>query len=131
MAGEALSPQLEYALELRVTIGPLIDLGVGPLGRRRTVPITGGTIGGPGISGRVLPGGADWQIVERDGLIHVDAHYVLETEDAVRIEVRNQGIRHGLQKVFERILAGKPVASSESYFRTTPRFYPPDGRYEW
>ena len=125
------SPQLEFALKLEVSVSPTIDLGFGSLGYRRTVPITGGKFRGPGISGRVLPGGADWQIVERDGLTHVDAHYVLETEDAVRIEVRNQGIRHGPQAVMNRIAAGESVPSGEYYFRTSPRFYPPDGPYEW
>jgi hypothetical protein len=131
MPEPASSPQLEFAFELRVDIAPTIDLGAGSFGHRRTVPIIGGNFRGPGISGRVLHGGADWQLVERDGLTHVDAHYVLETEDAVRIEVRNQGIRHGSQDVMNRIAAGESVLSSEYYFRTSPRFYPPDGRYEW
>jgi hypothetical protein len=82
---------------------------------------------GPGISGRVLPGGADWQFVDRDGLTLVDAHYVIETADAVRIEVSNPGIRHGAQDVLDRIAAGEPVSPSQYYFRTTPRFHPPDG----
>src|SRR5580658_9479079 len=82
MSEPASIPQLEFALELRVNIGPVIDLGLGSSGRRRTIPITGGSFDGPRISGRVLPGGADWQFVERDGLTFVDAHYVIETSDA-------------------------------------------------
>jgi hypothetical protein len=31
----------------------------------------------------------------------------------------------------DRIAAGEPVAPSQYYFRTAPRFYPPDGKYEW
>ena len=131
MVEARLSPQLEFALELRVNIGPVLELGSGLFGLRRTVPITGGVFHGPGISGRVLPGGSDWQFVEEDGLTFVDARYVLETEDAVRIEVRNQGIRHGAKDVLDRIAAGAPVSSSQYYFRTTPRFSPPDGLYDW
>ena len=78
-----------------------------------------------------MPGGADWQFVEDDGLTFLDAHYVIETEDAVQIEVRNQGIRHGAQEVMNRIAAGESVPSGHYYFRTMPRFYPPKGRYEW
>ena len=89
----------EFALELRVTIGPALELGWGSFGLRRMVPITGGTVRGPGISGRVLPGGGDWQFVDRDGLTFVDSHYAIETADAVRIEVSNPGIRHGAQDV--------------------------------
>ena len=125
------SPHLEFALELRVDIGPVLELGDGCLGLRRTVPITGGTACGPTITGRVLPGGADWQFVDRDGLTFVDARYVIETDDAVRIEVHNTGIRHGPPDVLARIAAGQPVPANQYYFRTTPRFYPPDGDFDW
>lgn len=122
------APELEFVVELTVT---LRELGRRPAGLRRTVPITGGTFKGPALSGQVLPGGADWQIVETDGLTFVDANYVLQTDEGVLIEVRNQGIRHGPADMMERITAGHNLAPSEYYFRTTPTFYPPDGKYEW
>jgi hypothetical protein len=131
MVEARVSPHLEFTLELRVNIGPVSELGWGSFGLRRTVPITGGTFRGPGISGRILPGGADWQFVDRDGLTLVDGHYVIETVDGVRIEVSNPGIRHGAQDVLDRIAAGEPVAPSQYYFRTAPRFHPPDGKYDW
>jgi hypothetical protein len=31
-------------------------------GRRRVIPILGGTFEGPAVRGIVVPGGADWQI---------------------------------------------------------------------
>jgi hypothetical protein len=74
-------------------------LGTSLSGLTRTIPITGGTFAGPHISGRVLPGGADWQFIEPDGLTRLDAHYVIETDDGVRIEMRNQGVRHGLSEI--------------------------------
>jgi hypothetical protein len=131
MVESTLPPHLEFALELRVNIGPTLELGTDSFGIRRTVPITGGTVSGPQISGRVLPGGADWQLVDRDRITFVDARYVIETNDAVRIEVRNQGIRHGAQNVLDRIASGEPVSAAQYYFRTTPRFYPLEGKYDW
>jgi hypothetical protein len=125
------APRLEFTLELRVSIGQVFELGWGSFGLRRTVPITGGSFRGPGISGRVLPGGADWQHVDRDGLTLVESHFVIETTDAVRIEVTNPGIRNGAQDVLDRIAAGEPVAPNQYYFRTAPRFHPPDGKYDW
>ena len=119
------SPQLEFALELRVNIGSVLEVGPGPFGRRRTVPITGGVFRGPAICGCVLPGGADWQFVDDDGLTLLDARYVIETEDGVWAELRNQGIRHGAREVMNRIAAGESVLSNHYYFRTTPRFFPP------
>lgn len=125
------APELEFAVELKVGIGPVVELGAGAGGARRTVAITGGTFSGPAMSGRVLAGGADWQLVESDGLTLVDARYVIETDDGVRIEVRNRGVRHGAPDLMERISAGQVVAPDEYYFRTTPRFYPPHGKYGW
>jgi hypothetical protein len=125
------APQLEFAMELRVNIGPALEIGAGAAGIRRTVPITGGVFQGPQISGRVLPGGADWQLVEADGLTLVNAQYVIETDDAVRIEVRNGGLRHGAKEVLDRIAAGEAIQANRYYFRTTPRFHPPPGRYDW
>ena len=126
-----MKPELEYVLELRVSIGPVVELGSGAAGMRRTVAITGGTFSGPAMSGRVLAGGADWQLVESDGLTLVDAHYAIETDDGVRIEVRNTGVRNGAPDLMERIAAGHAVAPDEYYFRTTPRFEPPEGKYAW
>lgn len=125
------APSLEFALELRVAIGPTLEVGSGSFGLRRTVPIEGGTFAGPGLSGRVLPGGADWQFVEADGLTFVEAHYVIETDEHERIEVRNAGVRHGPREVMSRITAGEAVTPDAYYFRTTPRFFPSAGKHEW
>jgi hypothetical protein len=122
---------LEFTLELRVTIGPAVEIGSSSRGLRRTIPITGGTFHGPRLSGLVLPAGADWQVIEGNGMTIVDARYVVETSDGVRIEIRNQGIRHGAPEVLERLATGDPVDPQEYYFRTTPRFTPPQGKYDW
>ena len=124
-------PALDFALELRVSIAPTLELGSRSYGNRRTVPITGGTFSGPGIAGHVLPGGADWQFVESDGITFVEAQYVIETDDGVRIEVHNRGVRHGPADVMARLAAGESVHPGEYYFRTAPSFYPPSGKYEW
>jgi len=62
------SPQLEFVMEARVTIGPALDIGVTPRGERRIIPIIGGTFEGPGLSGSVVPGGTDFQVIRPDGV---------------------------------------------------------------
>lgn len=125
------APGLEFAFELRAEVGPTLELGPGSSGIRRTVPILGGSLDGPLLAGRIVPGGADWQFAEADGLTFVDAHYVIETHDGVRIEVQNQGVRHGPADVMARMAAGESVNPKAYYFRTSPRFFPPTGPYEW
>ena len=107
------------------------ELGTGPLGRRRIIPITGGRFEGERLSGRVLPGGADWQVIRPDGVADLDARYTLETHDGALIYVRNKGYRHGPEDVIRRLAAGEAVDPKLYYMRTTPWFETGDARYAW
>jgi len=113
-------PGLIFLFRARVTIAEPLDVGDLAAGRRRVVPITGGEFVGPRLRGRVLPGGADWQVLRRDGITEVEARYTLETDDGALIDVRNRGLRHGPDEVMERLAAGEPVDPASYYFRTTP-----------
>jgi Protein of unknown function (DUF3237) len=115
-------PELVFAFEARVQVGLPLDIGPVPEGRRRIVPILGGTFEGSGLKGRVLPGGADWQIVRADGLGELDTRYTLETGDGKFIYVRNAGIRHASPEVTAQLMKGEPVDPSLVYFRTVPKF---------
>src|SRR5215203_1811236 len=55
-------PELAHLCNLAVEVGVPVDAGHSPLGQRRLVPILGGTVGGR-LAGRVLPGGADFQMI--------------------------------------------------------------------
>src|ERR1041384_3460711 len=101
------APQLEFALEIRAQLGPPLDLGPVPGGRRRIVQILGGTFEGSDLKGRVLPGGADWQIVRADGLAELDTRYTLETDDGKLIYVQNPGIRHAPPEVTAKLMKGR------------------------
>jgi hypothetical protein len=107
-------------------------LGPTTLGERRIVPILSGRFEGR-VNAEVLLGGADWQIVGRDGTIHLEARYTLRTDDGALIYVRNRGIRSGPPDVLARLLDGKatPPDPSQYYVRTTPLFETSDPRYEW
>ena len=122
---------LELLLRAEITLAPAQELGDSPLGRRRIIPITGGTFRGERLSGRVLPGGADWQVIRSDGVAELDARYTLETEDKALIYVRNFGYRHGPAEVIQRLAAGEPVDPALYYMRTTPRFETGAERYRW
>jgi hypothetical protein len=82
-------PRAEFVWEALVEIAPTLMLGLGPQGERRLVPITGGVFAGPRIRGRVLPGGADRQLVRADGVRRLEALYELEAEDGAVITVHN------------------------------------------
>ena len=94
------------------------DIGVIPAGRRRVVPIAGGTVEGPLLNGEIVPGGADWQVIAADGTVDVEARYTLAADDGGLILVHSRGVRNGPPEVMARLLAGEDVDTSEYYFRT-------------
>lgn len=89
-------------------------------GVRRIIPISGGVVSGE-ISGRVLPGGADWQSVLPDGTIELSAHYALEFEDGARVEVTSIGLRAAPPEIVEALNRGETVDPDSYYFRTHMR----------
>src|SRR5688572_296970 len=120
----------EFLCKIHVTLEPVRDLGDTPLGRRRIIGITGGSFSGR-LSGRVLPGGADWQIVRADGTADLDARYTLETSDGALIYVNNRGYRHGPREVIARLVKGEDVDPALYYMRTTPWFETSSPAYDW
>ena len=86
------------------------------------INIVGGSFRGSQLSGRVRPGGADWQIVRADGTAELDARYTFETDGGELIQVTSQGLRHGPAEVIAKLAASEPVEPSHYYFRTVLRF---------
>ena len=123
--------KLQPLLKAEITLAAPQELGDSPLGRRRLINITGGRFSGERLSGRVLPGGADWQVIRSDGVADLDARYTLETSDGALIYVRNHGYRHGPADVLKKISSGENVDPSLYYMRTTPLFETGDARYAW
>ena len=117
-------PIWQPLMQLSVEVGDLLTIGATAVGERRVVPITGGTFegGDDGWRGRVLPGGADWQLLRADAVLELDARYVLEDEQGQRVQVISQGLRHGPPEVIAALARGEPVDPSRYYFRTAMRF---------
>jgi hypothetical protein len=114
---EPVAPQLEFVTRVVAEIAAPIASGRGPRGRRQLIPITGGTLRGPRLSGRVLSGGADFQLIHADGVVELEARYFVETDEGERAYVCNQGIAH--------------AAEGALYFRTLPRFETGSERLRW
>lgn len=113
-----MTPQLQFAYEALVEIATRRDLGATPLGHRYMIDILGGTFEGPGLKGRVLPGGADRQLLRPDGVKLLDALYEMETDDGAVLTVHNQ------VTIDEQAPGGR-------YARSVVRITAPVGAYEW
>ncbi|WP_442542657.1 DUF3237 domain-containing protein [Arthrobacter sp. KN11-1C] len=115
---------------ISVQVGPAIEVGETFEGIRRIIPILGGTVTGPNISGRVLPAGADYQLLRTPTTTELEAKYVLEMDQGDRIYVSNLGIRTGTAEDIAALVAGVPVDPERIYFRSTPRFTA-GGQWSW
>jgi len=114
-------PSLKHVFDLHVDVGTPIDIGPLGRGRRRSVPIVGGTFEGSGLSGTIL-GGADHQIVRDDDVVEIEARYTLRTGGGALIGVHSAGMRHAPADVMKRLLAGEAVDPAQVYFRTAITF---------
>lgn len=118
------TPELEFALQLKVTLGDAYSCGETQHGRRTIIPITGGTFEGPTIKGTIINGGADYQIANTAiNRTELEAIYCIKTDDGVNIHVRNRGI----------IANGKDANGNPTfYFRAAPQFEAPaDSKHAW
>ena len=117
-AQKAESPKLDFAFDLHLSVGKPIDIGkVGPVNMRRVVPVLGGTLEGPGLKGKILPG-EDYQMIHPDLLTEIDAHYVVQLDSGEMLYITNRGVRHGPVEVLQKLAAGEKVDQSVIYFRT-------------
>ena len=64
---------------------------------------------GTKLNGRILPGGADWQIIRADGAADIQARYTIESDGGARILVDSDGLRHGPPEVLAALARGDKV----------------------
>jgi hypothetical protein len=111
-------PRTEFVYEAIVDVGPVVALGDSPLGERRIVSILGGTFAGPELRGKVMAGGADRQLVRKDGARQLDALYEMQTDDGAIITVRNKVLIHD-------------PAGGTRYAFSSVDISAPEGKYGW
>ena len=116
------APQLVRFADLAVQVGAPVEVGAVGHGTRRVIPILGGTCTARDWMARVLPGGADFQLIVNERMARLEARYVLETDAGDRIYVHNDAVRTAAPEVMARLIRGEPVAPGDVYFRCAPRF---------
>ena len=91
-------------------------------GRRQLIPIISGTLEGENMSGEVLPGGVDCQVIRPNGVCELSARYGVRLSDGSSFYVENNGIRTVPDEYVEKVKNGEFVDASLYYFCTTPHF---------
>jgi hypothetical protein len=124
------APRFNLAFELEAEIGPAVEFGETGGGLRRMVPILGGRVSGR-LQAEVIPGGADWQTIQAEGVTNLWARYALRTSDGAAIIVTNTGVRRASAEVSARLAAGEQVDPSHYYFRSSPVFETGSKTHRW
>lgn len=131
-------PELEHVADLTVQVAAPIEAGnvtgLNSRGKRRIIPITGGRLDGPQLQGRVLPGGADFQIVVSDTCADLDARYLIQLDGphhGEHIFVQNRALRRGSAEDIARLVRGEPVDPQAIYFRCVPSFEVSCASLQW
>ena len=124
-------PQLVHFADVAVQVGKPQEVGQTVHGLRRLIPILGGEATGHGWTARVLPGGADFQLLVSERLAELDARYVMETDGGDMIYVQNRAVRSGPAELMARLVRGEPVAPEQIYFRCSPSFETASPALRW
>jgi len=78
-------------LQLDVDSASSLPIGMTTKGRRTIAPIKGGHFEGAKLSGKVLPGGADWVVFRNDSVMKIDVRLSLETHEGTYIYLSYEG----------------------------------------
>ena len=115
-------PTLAFFADAEIEVAAPLEAGRVPQGVRRLIPILSGEFRGDGWKARVLPGGADFQLIVGPTLARLDARYVLETDAGDLIFVQNSALRVASAEVTAKLVRGEPVDPALVYFRCVPSF---------
>ncbi|WP_309476755.1 DUF3237 family protein [Arthrobacter sp. ISL-95] len=81
-----------------------------------------GPFPGQHFHGRVLPAGADYQILRSAELTELDARYAVVLDDGAMVYVHNAALRFGAVEDIAKLNKGDAVDPALIYFRCSPRF---------
>ena len=116
---------------MRLDVRKLQIVGETPGGTRRIGIVFGGSFEGERLSGEVLDGGNDWQVVRGDATTTLDVRLVLKTTGGAMIGMTYRGLRHGPAEVMAKLESGGAVDASSYYFRIAPFFETASTDHRW
>jgi len=125
------TPTLTHFCTLKVALSKPMMIGDVHAASKRVIPIRGGTVTGPEISGTILDFGADWQRVFESGVAELDARYAFKTDDGALVEIENFGFRHGPPDILAKLAAGEACPPESYYMRTAARLSTAHPKYNW
>lgn len=102
-----------------------------PMGTRMVAVIDHGTVAGPRLRGRFLPGGGDWITIGADRVARLDVRATIRTDDDELVFLTVTGRARLSDDAIGRLFAGQTIGADEMYGRTAPLFETGSDRYAW
>ncbi len=124
-------PKLEHLYDMHADLEAPQVVGATPVGMRQIFVVKGGTVEGPRVRGKLLPGGGDWALVRSDGAVQLDVRATLQTDDDALIYGTYGGLIVAEPAVFGRLLRAEDVRLDEYYFYINPMFQTGAPQYSW
>lgn len=132
MDNPELALRYEHAFDIRINFDKRWRLGPVSGGSHHgyTSIGTGCTVAGPWLNGILVDhSGADWPVIRPDGVVELNAHYMIQAADGALIYIRNRGYVHDALHAPGQAITEPP--SIPRYFRCTPYFRAPEGPHGW
>jgi Protein of unknown function (DUF3237) len=116
MPADTTSLPVEFLFSMHLDLEPnRVMMPNGPHGMRVFVPVLGGTVTGPKITGNLHPNsGGDWVHARADGVAQLDVRLTMVTDDGAVIAMEYRG-----------------VLGKDRVPRVAPLFQTGDERYLW
>lgn len=107
-----------FVFELAMKLDAVHVVGKTPYGQRKVNVIQGGTVTGDKVSGVVMSGGLDFELVLSNGVMEVEQVLVLKTSDGKYIHMRSPGVAAAAGDVRLVPIIEAPNNSSHSWMNS-------------
>ncbi|MEU3463998.1 DUF3237 domain-containing protein [Streptomyces sp. NPDC006733] len=124
------TPALTFAFEIRAHVAETLHIGHGDGEVTEFTPITGGSVDGPLLRGKVLAGGGDWSST-RGTVCELDARYLIQAEDGAVIDIANRGFYRPEADSPDQYDGDLQVSEAGHYYRTSPVFRTDAPAHRW
>jgi len=127
-----LKANLKKMFEIRAKVDTPVLVGKDEIaGRRQLIPIISGELIGENMSGTILPGGVDSQVIRPNGKCELSARYGVKLDDGTSFYVENNGIRTVPKEYVDIVKEGGFIDPSLYYFCTNPHFEVYSEKLNW
>lgn len=123
-------PTLKHAFKLELEFEDPLDIP-SVSGERGFFKIASSRVSGDRINGEIADDGGDWIVFRPDGIVEFDSRMMIKTDDDVLIYLRSRGVLRASPEQLKAFQAGEGLDGADGYYRVTPYFDAPIGKYDW